>query len=178
MSPRRFFGTDAGVGLLQTRHGQVKRGCVQGCTAHDGKASGSDPCEAGKSESSLRTLAGVLFLLGEELGNGKGDEVPAAMTHVRVVLQTQWKNSRANKGVCCLRGVLIPNARLATVLCRGVPDTEGAPSRKSGGAFGIVGLTRVDSSVSRRRGRRWVCLSVVKTSRRVEWGVCGGRGGR
>ena len=173
MSPRRFFGTDAGVGLLQTRHGQVKRGCVQGCTAHDGKASGSDPCEAGKSESSLRTLAGVLFLLGEELGNGKGDEVPAAMTHVRVVLQTQWKNSRANKGVCCLRGVLIPNARLATVLRRGVPDTEGVPSRKSGGA-----LTRVDSSIS-TSSRSEVGMSLggedIATRRMA---VCGGRGGR
>ena len=87
MSPRRFFGTDAGVGLLQTRHGQVKPGQFQRWTAHDGKARGSDPCEAGKSESSFRTLTGVLFLLGDELGNGKGDEVPASMLEVRVVFR-------------------------------------------------------------------------------------------
>ena len=55
---------------------------------------------------------------------------------------------RANRGVCCLLGVLMPKARLATALCLGVPATDGVPSRKSGpraGAFGIDGSTRVSS---------------------------------
>lgn len=105
MSPRRSFaGVVAGAGL-------------------DGKARGSEESGAGRSESIVTLLRGVLT--GEELGKAKGEELPGAKRGVRG----------------CRRGVLNPTARLAATpasgllaACRwrtGVPAADGVPSRNS-----------------------------------------------
>ena len=68
---------------------------------------------------------------------------------------------RAKSGVCCLRGVLSPIVLRATALCRGVPATDGVPSRKSGARAGALGI---DCSTDASSGS-------ISTSSRSEVGI-------